>query len=58
MSRRLRLTLAVVGLLLVALSLALLAYALWPLPSNVEHHPLAPTLFVPPQSFALWPRLG
>jgi hypothetical protein len=53
MSRRLRLTLALVGLCLVALSLALLAYALWPIAINVERQPLAPTLFAPPQSLAV-----
>ena len=58
MSRRQRRALAVGGLLLVVASLALLVYALWPIATNVERQPLAPTLFVPPQSLSLEQRLG
>ena len=50
--------LAIVGLALIALSLIILAYVFWPLASNSEQFRLAPTLFVPPQSFADWPRFG
>lgn len=53
MSRRLRLTLAFVGLALVFVSLLLLAYALWPIDSSIERQPLAPTLFAPPQSLVI-----
>lgn len=56
MSPRWRVVLAVVGLVLVALSLVALAYALWPVEPTLERQPLLPTLFVPPQSWAMWMR--
>jgi hypothetical protein len=58
MSRPLRVTLALIGLVLIALSLLILAYALWPLSTASEQFRLAPSLFVPPQSFISWPRSG
>lgn len=58
MSSRWRVGLALIGLILMALSLAALAYALWPVESVLEQERLAPTLFVPPQSWLIWVRLG
>ena len=58
MSSRWRVGLALIGLILMVLSLAALAYALWPVESVLEHEWLAPTLFVPPQSWLMWLRLG
>ncbi len=40
--------LAVVGLAIVMLSLAALAYAFWPTSGLTQQAPLAPTLFVSP----------
>jgi hypothetical protein len=48
MTRRMRLVLGLLGLIVVAASCVLLAYAFWPLVSTSEQVPLAPTLFVPP----------
>ncbi len=48
MSRRLRLTLAVLGLVIVCLSLTALLYALWPVDTLRDQFPLVPTLFAPP----------
>ncbi len=48
MSRRVRLTLAVIALAVVSLSLVLLAYSFWPLDSLREQLRLAPTVFAPP----------
>jgi hypothetical protein len=48
MSRRTRLLLTILGILLVAVSLAALAYLAWPAQSLREQAPLVPTLFVPP----------
>ena len=56
MSRRRRLTLAILGLMIVAVSLLILAYVFWPLASVREQIPIAPTLFAPPQSLATWLR--
>jgi len=52
MTARLRLTLALAGLLLILLSLGLLAYALWPVGTVLEQFQPAPTLFAPPQAIA------
>jgi type II secretory pathway component PulL len=48
MSQRWRLTLALVGLIVVMLSLAALAYAMWPIETTSEQFRPAPTLFTPP----------
>jgi hypothetical protein len=50
MTRRWRVGLAVVGVLLVCLSVAALAYALAPVDRTREQFRPAPTLFAPPQS--------
>ena len=50
MSRRWRLALAVVGLLLVCLSLVALVYALTPVDRTREQYRPEPTLFAPPLS--------
>jgi len=47
---RWRVALAFVGLLLVLASVAVIAYAFWPLPPLTEQFRPAPTLFAPPQS--------
>lgn len=47
-SRKLFLFLAILGLLIVLLSLAAFAYAAWPVAPLREQAPLVPTLFVPP----------
>lgn len=51
MSRRWRIALALIGVALILLALAALAYALWPLDPAVEQRPVPPTLFAPPQTF-------
>jgi hypothetical protein len=48
MTRRLRLTLVLIGLIILGFSLAALAFALWPGEALREAAPLAPTLFAPP----------
>jgi len=48
MSRRLRLILAILGLVIACLSLIAVLYALWPVDPLRDQFPLAPTLFVPP----------
>ena len=53
MSRRLRLLLAVVGLAVICLSCAALAYAFAPAQRATEQVPVAPTLFAPPQSLTI-----
>lgn len=58
MSTRWRVGLALIGLILVLLSLAALAYALWPVESVFERQPLSPTLFAPPQSWLVEESLG
>ncbi len=58
MSPRLRLALAILGLVVIALALLALAYAAWPLESTVDQAPIAPTLFQPPQSFIALTRFG
>jgi len=50
MKLRWRLALALVGLVLVLSSLAVLAYVLWPLQPVKEQFRPAPTLFAPPLS--------
>jgi hypothetical protein len=50
MSLRLRLLLALAGLALIGLSLALLAYTFWPVNTVLEQFQPAPTLFAPPQA--------
>lgn len=57
MSSRWRVRLALIGLIVMVLSLAALAYALWPVENVLERYPLAPTLFAPPQSWLKWVRL-
>ncbi len=51
MSRRWRVALAVVGLLILVLSLAALVYALTPVDRTQEQFRPEPTLFSPPQSY-------
>jgi hypothetical protein len=58
MSTRWRVGLAIIGLIVMGLSLAALVYALWPVESLLDRQPLAPTLFAPPQSWLIWVRLG
>ncbi|MBI5291077.1 MAG: hypothetical protein HY872_04265 [Chloroflexi bacterium] len=53
MTPRVRVALALLGLALVALSLAALAYWLWPVQTLRQQVPVPPTLFAPPQSWAL-----
>ena len=48
MSRRTRLVLALVGLLLVGLAVILLVFALWPLDSALQRVPLPPGAFREP----------
>ena len=48
MSRRTGIALVILGLAIVVLSLAALAYAFWPASSLTQQAPLAPTLFVSP----------
>lgn len=55
MSRRKQLFLVLLGLTLAALSLALLAYALWPWPTTLEQIPLPPQPFRQPESWRLLP---
>jgi hypothetical protein len=50
MSVRWRIALAALGLVLACLSAMVLAYALTPSSYDTEQVPVAPTLFVPPQS--------
>jgi Na+-transporting methylmalonyl-CoA/oxaloacetate decarboxylase gamma subunit len=47
-SRRTGIALAVLGAVIVLLSLVALAYAFWPAGSLTQQAPLAPTLFVSP----------
>jgi hypothetical protein len=47
-ARNLRLLFIVLGVILVACSLAALAYAFWPVEMLQEQAPLVPTLFAPP----------
>jgi hypothetical protein len=54
MSRRLRITLAVIGLLMACLSAAALAYAFVPVDKVQEQFRPAPTLFAPPPSGGLY----
>jgi hypothetical protein len=53
MSRKVRILLALAGLALVCISLCGLAYAFAPLQPETDRATVAPTLFVPPQSFAV-----
>ena len=48
MSRRLRLTLAMVGLVIAILSASALIYAFWPVDTLRDEGHLAPTLFIAP----------
>lgn len=50
---RWRITLAVLGLVVACLSAMVLAYALVPSSYDTEQVPVAPTLFVPPQSLLM-----
>ena len=47
-SRRTGIALVILGLAVVVLSLAALAYAFWPVNSLTQQAPLVPTLFVSP----------
>jgi hypothetical protein len=47
-SRRTGIALVILGLAIVVLSLAALAYAFWPVNSLTQQAPLVPTLFVSP----------
>jgi hypothetical protein len=51
---RWRVALALAGLVLVLVSLAVLAYVLWPFQPISEQYRPAPTLFDPPQSSVRW----
>jgi len=51
MTVRWRIALAVLGLAVACLSVMILAYTLTPSNHDTEQVPVAPTLFVPPQSF-------
>ncbi len=51
---RWRVTLALAGLVLVLISLAIAAYLFWPLQPLRQQFQPAPTLFAPPQSLVLW----
>lgn len=53
MSRRTRWLLALLGLILIAVSLVLLAYAFWPLGPDVNRVPLPPEIFRPPDASLL-----
>ncbi len=48
MTRSARLAILIVGLLILACSLAALAYAVWPVPELTVQATLSPTLFAPP----------
>jgi hypothetical protein len=48
MSTRLRLALAVTGLIILCCALLALGYALWPIDDSSLQSTLAPTLFTPP----------
>ncbi len=50
MSPRLRVILAVAGLLLITASLLALAYAFWPVDTATDEYLPPPTLFAPPQA--------
>jgi hypothetical protein len=50
MSTRLRLYLALAGLMLILASVLALAYAFWPVDTATEEFSPPPTLFAPPQS--------
>lgn len=50
MTRRMRLVLAIAGMLLILASLCALAYAFAPLEPVTDQATVPPTLFVPPQS--------
>ena len=50
---RWRVALALGGLVLVLVSLAVLAYVVWPFQPQREQFQPAPTLFAPPQSLAV-----
>ncbi len=48
MSRRLRLTLALLGLVIACFAVTALLYSLWPVDTLRDQLRLAPTLFAPP----------
>jgi hypothetical protein len=55
MTVRLRVALAIIGLFVLCASLAAVVYAIAPNSYSTEQVPVAPTLFVPPQSFnGIW----
>ena len=49
MSRRMRASLAVIGAVIVLVSVLMLAYAAWPGGATREQYRLSPTMFVQPQ---------
>ena len=51
---RWRVALALAGLAVVLISLAVIAYVYWPLQPVREQFRPAPTLFAPPQSSVIW----
>jgi Na+-transporting methylmalonyl-CoA/oxaloacetate decarboxylase gamma subunit len=53
MSRRTRRLLVFMGLAVIAISLLLLAYAVWPLGADVSRFPLPAELFAPPDAALL-----
>ena len=55
-SHRIRIALALAGLIVIILSLVALAYAFWPIEPTSEQFLPDPTLLVPPQSALVWPR--
>lgn len=48
MSRRVRLMLALLGLIIAALSAVVLVYAVWPVDTLRDQVQLSPTVFAPP----------
>ena len=58
MSPRLRLGLALLGFIVILFGLLALAYAFGPVQHVNEQAPIAPTLFVPPQSIVMWKVAG
>ncbi len=48
MSHRLRLALAILGLIVLLVAIAAIVYVAWPMQTAREQLPVAPTLFAPP----------
>ncbi len=51
---RWRVVLALAGLVIVLVSLAVMAYVFWPFQPVRQQFQPAPTLFAPPQSLVIW----